>query len=154
MIDKKTPVDFFQFPMRNHLLPRRKDLVHERHVVPTAGDPRGAEEPATRIDQHRLEKPFALTKAPLRGVDDLRTKTNRTETGRVHRKAQLPTVLMTLGEMIQQIRNGRVTGRSQRFKLTAYQQANMGQIIWGGYHGINGRNAFYQAPPIAASFLK
>jgi hypothetical protein len=30
----------------------------------------------------------------------------------------------------------------------------MGQIIWGGYHGINDRNAFYQASPIAASFLR
>ena len=76
MIDKKTPVDFLQFSMRNHLLARRKDLVHERHVVPTAGDPRGTKETAIRIDQHRFEKPFALTKTPLRGIDDLRTKTN------------------------------------------------------------------------------
>jgi hypothetical protein len=30
----------------------------------------------------------------------------------------------------------------------------MDQIIWGGYHGINDRNAFYQASWIAASFLR
>jgi hypothetical protein len=93
-------------------------------------------------------------KTPLRGIDDLRTKTNRTETGRVHCKAQLPAVLMTLGEMIEQIRNGRVSGRSQGLKLAAHQKANMGQIIWGEYHGINVRSAFYQASPIAASFLR
>ena len=87
--------------MRDHLLARRKDLVHERHVVPTAGDSRGTKETAIRIDQHRFEKPFALTKAPLRGINDLRTKTNRTKTGRVHGKAQLPTVLMPLGKMIE-----------------------------------------------------
>ena len=61
---------------------------------------------------------------------------------------------MTLGEMAEQIRDGRVTGRAQGLKLTAHQQADMGQIIWGGYHGINDRNAFYQASPIAASFLR
>jgi hypothetical protein len=154
MIDEKTPVDFLQFSMRDHLLTRRKDLVHERHVVPTAGDPRGTKETAIRIDQDRFEQPFALTKTPLRGIDDLRTKTNRTETGRVHCKAQLPAVLMTLGEMIEQIRNGRVSGRSQGLKLTAHQEADLGQIIWGEYHGINVRNAFYQASPIAASFLR
>jgi len=61
---------------------------------------------------------------------------------------------MTLGEMAEQIRNGCVSGRPQGLKLTAHQQANMGQIISGGYHGINDKNAFYQASTIAASFLR
>ena len=61
---------------------------------------------------------------------------------------------MSLGEMVEQIRDGRVTGRAQGLKLTAHQEADLGQIIWGGYHGINDRNAFYQASPIAASFLR
>ena len=61
---------------------------------------------------------------------------------------------MPLGEMIEQICNGRVSGRVQGLKLTVHQKVDMDQIIWGGYHGINDRNAFYQASWIAASFLR